>query len=103
MKRAAGFTLIELLVVLAAVLVVLRIVFASTLGAYERQLFAQIGVSGDARLLLGIPLAIGFLYLRYGRASRRERLNESVPSWLVIGGIGVIVFGVGAIAWFFTA
>jgi prepilin-type N-terminal cleavage/methylation domain-containing protein len=103
MKRAAGFTLIELLVVLAAVLVVLRIVFASTLGAYERQWFAQLGVNGDARLLLGIPLAIGVFYLRYGRANRRARMNDSLPSWLVLGGIGVIVFGVGAIAWLFTA
>jgi prepilin-type N-terminal cleavage/methylation domain-containing protein len=103
MKRAAGVTLIELLVVLVVVLVVLRLVFASTLGAYERHLFAQLGVNGDARLLLGVPLAIGALYLRYGRASRRERLNDSVPSWLVVGGIGAIVFGVGAIVWLFTA
>ena len=103
MRRAAGFTLIEFLVVLAIVLVVLRIVFASFLGAYERQLFAKLGVNGDAKLLLGIPLAIGVLYLRYGRTSRRERLAETVPSWLVVSGICVIVFGAGAIAWLFTA
>jgi len=103
MTRERGFTLIEFLLVLAGILVVLRLVFATTLGAYERQLFAALGVNGDAKLLLGIPLAIGVLYLRYGRASRRERSSERVPSWLVIGGIGVIMFGVGAIAWLFTA
>ena len=102
-KREPLFTLVELLVVLAAAVVVLRIVFANTLGAYERQLFAHVGVSGDAKLLLGIPLAIGVLYLRYGRESRRERLRERVPSWLVVSGICVIVLGVGAIAWLFTA
>ena len=97
MRRAAGLMLIEWLVVLAILLVVLRIVFASTLGAYERQLFAQLGVNDEARILLSIPLLA--LYLRYGR----ERLNDSVPSWLVGGGIGVIVFGIGAIAWLFIA
>ena len=103
MKRVAGFTVIEILVVLVLVLVVLRIVFASALGAYERQLFARLGVDGDARLLLGIPLAIGLLYLRYGRASRRKQLSEPVPSWFIFSGVFVIVFGVGVIAWLFMA
>lgn len=100
MTRERGFTLIERLVVLACVLIVLRLVFASTLGAYERQLLATLGVNGDAKLLLGIPLAIGILYMRYGR---RERSAERVPTWLVVSGVCVIVFGVAAIAWLFTA
>ena len=103
MIRERRFTLVELLLVIAGVLVVLRLVFASTLAAYERQLFATLGIDGDAKLLLGVPLAIAVLYLRYGRASRRERLGERVPSWLVVSGACVIVFGVAAIAWLFSA
>jgi hypothetical protein len=92
--------LIEFLVVAMCVLVVLRIVFAGNLRAYEDQFFDTIGLSGDARALLTVPLVIAFLYWKFGRAKARERLQATtVPSWLIWGGAGVIVLGVGAIAW----
>jgi hypothetical protein len=103
MVRARGFTLIEFLLVAVCVLVVLRIVFAGDLRGYERQLFDAVGLRGDAKLLLGVPLAIALLYWRFGRASARERLEATaVPSWLVWGGAVVIVLGVGATAWMFA-
>jgi hypothetical protein len=98
--RVRQFTIIEFLIALACVLVVLRLVFADVLGSYERRLFDAIGLRGDAKLLVGVPLAIGTLLALWSR----ERLTATtVPTWLVWSGICVIVVGTGTIAWLLAA
>lgn len=99
MKPRRRIALIEFLIVVAIALIALRLIFASELRSYERELFAELGVSEGFQVSLVLSLALAGLYLGY----RRGRLRDRVPRWLMIGGFGVVAFGVGAVAWLLTA
>ena len=87
------FTLIEWLVALVVLLVIARFIWAEEVADFENSLFESIGLGGDSKYLITVPLAIWVLY----RIFKREQVKADLEGKKVVRP-QVLIVSVGLLA-----
>ena len=102
-KTFLRFTLIEWAVALLVLLILARLIWAEEAARFENSLFESIGLGGDAKYLITVPLGIWVCYRLFRREqakAEQEGIKVVRPQVLAIS-LGLLALAIALLV--FTA